>query len=523
MSGIFGLFWYWSGVICLGILLLVQFWSRRRSVPSNIGAPEWVTGARLGWILSTAVLLAALTHAALYLVVPNYADYGEPTVAILASNLRLGGPVYSDWIAGDALVGSNYGPYVFIIQAVALSISATILSSKIAGVVAAVATLALFVLALRTLELRGGTIALFCALLIAFSVFHLHYWFWNRPDPLLMALVALGAWLHARLPAERCLIALGLLAGLALNLKLFGAIYLVPLAVGCVISIGGSWRLARPLVIGGLLFALAATAPFASGAIDPWAYVANLLLMPNQGLLPDVVLTTLALGLAICLVPVMAYTRAGATTQDRGELAALIACTVLISILSGKPGGGAPYLLPVAPLALYLAGRACMRSLSGMAAMPVALIAVLACSGPIWAYSFLQIGRQLPHMAAVSRQSADLRVLYERFPGAEMALSSASANTEFLRVQKGFAGQVTRFDFVNYGDQLLAGVPGSVLHPFFERCRIPHWIMPRGGERMFGVAYDVIPMFDAGTKQRFATNYRLAAQNDAFEVWSCRR
>ncbi len=155
--------------------------------------------------------------------------------------------------------------------------------------------------------------------------------------------------------------------------------------------------------------------------------------------------------------------------------------------------------------------------------MPMALVAVLACSGPIWAYSFLQMGRQLPQMAAVNRLSTDLRALYEHFPGAEMALSSAPADTEFLRVQKGFAGQVTRFDFVNYGDQLLAGVPGSVLHPFFEACRIPHWIMPRGGARMSAVAYDVIPMFDAGTQQRFATNYRLAQQNDGFEVWSCER
>ena len=62
------------------------------------------------------LIVLAIAHCAFYLFVPNFADYVEPLIPLLASNYLHGAPVYADWHAGQAIVGSLYGPYVFLTQ-----------------------------------------------------------------------------------------------------------------------------------------------------------------------------------------------------------------------------------------------------------------------------------------------------------------------------------------------------------------------------------------------------------------------
>jgi len=40
---------------------------------------------------------------------------------------------------------------------------------------------------------------------------------------------------------------------------------------------------------------------------------------------------------------------------------ALAVCTIFVAVVSGKPGGGPPYMMPLIPLALYLAARLSCR------------------------------------------------------------------------------------------------------------------------------------------------------------------
>jgi hypothetical protein len=43
------------------------------------------------------LIVLAIAHCAFYLFVPNFADYVEPLIPLLASNYLHGAPVYADW------------------------------------------------------------------------------------------------------------------------------------------------------------------------------------------------------------------------------------------------------------------------------------------------------------------------------------------------------------------------------------------------------------------------------------------
>jgi hypothetical protein len=511
---------YWSSVFYVAALLgaAALAWRTRG------GAVAWrLTG--LAPAVAVAVLAAALAHALFYLALPNYADYGEPVIPLLAANLLNGAPVYADWTTGRELVGSNYGPLVFVAQALALSISASVAASKLVGIVFAAAGLAALHLAsARRLGSARQSLEL-TAFAIVLMAFNLHYWFWSRPDSMLIALVAFAALGLERLRPAFALVLIGLLAGLSMNLKLFGAAYLTPLAFACLIRLG--WReAALAIAAGGILFLAALGLPFALPSFDASAYLANVLLMTKQGVIVPAIFASLAYGLVILAPAALAQSRVTAPPPgERATLGVLALVVVGTAVLSGKPGGGPPYMMPFVPLSLYLTARA-LRAAAPERRVPLAgqvralFLAALVAAAPLWAYSVFQMGKQLS--PAESAKSQELRALFRRYPDAQMGVAQGGepSRDEFLRVQKALLGQTTRFDYVNYADQRLAGVPVSVVYPFVEGCRVPAWVFPRSAPRFTGRGYGE-PLFDDTVRALFLRNYRSAERGTYYEVWRC--
>ena len=152
---------------------------------------------------------------------------------------------------------------------------------------------------------------------------------------------------------------------------------------------------------------------------------------------------------------------------------------VRLAVVSGKPGGGPPYMMPLIPSALYLAARLSCRE--GVAQRSVTtktrrlvLCAVLIGAAPIWAYSWFQMAKQIPAYRTELAKRAELRSLFAAFPKSEMGHNSGvdGEQDEFYRVERAFLGQVTRFDYVNFADQHFAGLDSSVLYPLFEQCSV---------------------------------------------------
>jgi len=515
--------------LVLWFLLTSKTLTSDHSTPeTSVARPRRAFTANPRWaVFDAAIVGLAIAHCVFYLCVPNFADYGEPVIPILASNYLKGASIYSDWTLGHAIVGSNYGPYVFFAQIPALLLFPTMAASKFVGVFCGLAAVLLLYISVRNHRSAANALAA-CAIMIGLLSFELHYWFWNRPDSLLLAVVSLGVLLFDRTRPVVCLVALAGLAGISANLKLFAPVYLMPLAAACLVGMN-SWReLLGAIAVGGALFLLALALPFLGGVSSLSAYLANLAIMPNQGFMPDAAYDALFYALAILLLPLAAWHAFGADARERVMIVALAACTFAVMLVAGKPGGGPPYMMPFVPLALYLASRLSAKApylawayFSGF--RRTAACVLIVCAAPMWTYSWYQMARQIPTYGTARAKAAELRQLFEGTPLAEMGHNSGddAAEDEFFRVERAFLGQAARFDFVNFADQRAAGLPASVIYPLFDRCSVPSWILPRRGDAFRGASYDV-PMLDEQALDRFHATYELTRRYEFYEVWTCR-
>jgi hypothetical protein len=528
----FWLYWGYCHVatfVLLALLLSHRVWALRFPAAGSLIAR--VTSYDFGAIDKLLIVLA-IAHCAFYLCLPNFADYTEPLIPLLASNYLHGAPVYADWHAGQTIVGSVYGPYVFLAQIPVLLWFPAIAASKLIGIGFALAALLMLFLAVRNRAGSQNDALVMCALMVALLSFQRHYWFWNRPDSILIALVAFGVLLFDRARPSVCLAGLGLLAGVAINLKIFGALYLLPLALACLPMVPSWSGLIGAFSIGGGLFAAALALPFEAGSFSLQNYIANIALVMHQGLVPVTIRTSLLYGLAILALPLLTWRALGASREERVMAIGLIVCMGVVAVVSGKPGGGTPYMMPLIPLSLYLTARLSRRE--GVASgseitktRRLVLCAVLIGAAPIWAYSWFEMAKQIPAYRTELAKAAELRSLLAAFPQSEMGHNSGpdSAKDEFFRVERAFLGQVTRFDYINVADQQLAGLDSSILYPLFENCSVPSWILSRQGGRFLGDVYGngTRRLFDEGALQRFYANYELAQQFEFYEVWGCRK
>lgn len=524
------LYWLYRGSpFLMAILLLVGlvFW-RAPALGKSFAGPVALRPVKALWdLLPIALLGLAFAHFCLYLASPSFSDYGEPVIPLLAGNVLNGGPVYSDWHSGQSVVGSNYGPYVFILQAAAIAWRPSILMSKLVGVVFALAALCLLYLSVRR-RLPAPQALTVCALMVALLSFQLHYWFWNRPDTMLIALVGLGLVVYDRSRPDTCLIWLGLVAGLSVNLKLFGAIYLIPIALAALVASPWSARLVTAIAAGGALFVLALGLPFLVPSIDVRNYIGNILMMPKQGVDAPAVLQSVLYGCLLLAPPGALFLRARSSFPTKVMAISLVVSMAVVALLSAKPGGGPPYMMPFAPLCLYLAARL-WEETTGEQRMQAtqlqqAILAILfVCVLPVWGYSWLQMGKQVFARPGEHAKSAELRGLFAVYPQAEMGhgIGPGDSRDEFYRVQKAFLGQVTRFDYVNYADQRGAGLPVAVVYPLFENCSVPHWILAHSSGQFDGLGYGQ-PLFDEKVRSLFRDNYELSRQGQYYDVWSCK-
>ncbi|KHK92873.1 glycosyltransferase 87 family protein [Novosphingobium malaysiense] len=482
--------------------------------------------------LSQFIIILAAGHWLFYLLVPSFVDYGEPVMPLLAGNIPQGAPVYADWGSGEEIVGSNYGPYVFLAQIPIVLWLHSIAASKLVGIIFAAGSCVLVYLTLRKIidskEEKFGEPAILLALMIGFLASELHYWFWNRPDSALILTVACGIFIHERASFRKSLLAIGLLAGIATNLKLFGAIYFVPLGVACLTRNATALRKLWPAIAGAaLLFAVAVALPFTLPSFNARAYVENIFMMPNQGFIIGSMVESLFFGAGILLLPFLLWLRSDRDIENTVLLLALTGCAAVTAVISGKPGGGPPYMLPFAPLSVFAAARMKPRpelnsSLNAASIRNIVLVSVLACAAPIWAYSWYQMAKPFTRLAEDRAKKAELLTLFQAYPEAEVGPSSGIQAEEdiYARVHRAFLGHTIKFDYVNYADQRLAGVPSETMLPLLSDCRVPYWIFSRSGDK-FASQIDGKPIFRHHEVERFHANYVLSKKLKYYELWKC--
>lgn len=474
------------------------------------------------WLVLPGLIVATFVLTALWYAWQNtYFDMAEPTITAVAAMFRDGRPLYPALDAPEQYV-HVYGPVLFLVQAFALTVfGATVTVSKAVGVAAAVAALAVgFWTFARLAGPRAALLAIATWTLLSLTAGNTA--FWTRPDPLLALTVALG--LAATEIRHRALatVSLGVVLGLAVNLKLTGPLYFLPIAV----LFAG--RHGFPALAGsGAIAAAVALAPFALPNVSLKHYLDYLELSAKNGLMGTRLRQNIEWAMFLLLPCLAAANMRPLPDPDgvrrRWFMPALLAAVLGVAIVGAKPGGGPFHLLPFAPLLVAaVAWRPgpwphALRSL--MAAVVVTMIAIA-------------IPRQLRLVEAVEQRSVDA-------VAADVAAFAAAHPTDSIAV--GYAGvsvlsqtgallALASYDYwldePAVQEYRLSGrdVPAATLAAL-DTCRTRLWLLPPGLSP-FVVTSAYAPLapadvFSTTFRTTFLRRYARTATTNSFDVWTC--
>lgn len=474
------------------------------------------------WLALPGLIVATFVLTALWYARQNtYFDMAEPTITAVAAMFRDGRPLYPALDAPEQYV-HVYGPVLFLVQAFALTtFGATVAVSKAVGVAAAVMALAVGFWAFA--RLAGPRTAL--SAIAAWALLGLtagNTAFWTRPDPLLALTVALG--LAAAEIRHRALatLVLGLALGLAVNLKMTGPLYFLPIAVLFAARHG------FPALCGsGAAATAVAIAPFALPNVSLNHYLDYLELSARNGLMGTRLRQNIEWAMFL-LLPCLAATNVPPLSNPnsagrRWFMPALLAAVLGIALVGAKPGGGPFHLLPFAPVLIVAAVSRPGPWPHALRSLVVAVVVTMIA---------MAIPRQLRLIEAVERRSVDA-------VAADVAAFAAAHPTDSIAV--GYAGVSVLsqtgallalashdywLDEPAVQEYRLSGrdVPPATLAAL-DTCRTRLWLLPPDTPP-FAVTSAYAPLapadvFSTAFRTTFLRRYARTATTNSFDVWTC--
>jgi hypothetical protein len=305
------------------------------------------------WVLFSAfIIFLYLMLCVRYLLSGSFIDHLEPTVASIAWIHVQGGPIYHDL---DALERYSlpYGPMVFIINGFFMKLlGADLVTSKMAGVAAAIFGLIFFFLAVKCKTDTKRAIIYTGLMTACLSVFHLSS-FWNRPDSFIVLFVSTA--LFAVSIKSRCLssMVLAVAIGTALNLKITSLFYFFPIIYLYYRRVG--WK---DVFVVALFSVTVLMCPFLIYPhISAHNYIQHVLLNSKHGIDPLIMLLNGAY-IAVFLCPAMSFLFP-LTKGSKAILVSFIMGLFPIFMIASKAGAGYHHLMPFVPVFLYLISISC--------------------------------------------------------------------------------------------------------------------------------------------------------------------
>ncbi len=495
--------------------------------------PRWLPGAVAACIVLP--LLGELLLSTWYLFSPTYIDHIEASVASTTQYFLQGMPVYPK-LDTYTFHGLLYGPLLPELNSLGYLVGGGVLGSKLVGWAAA--WLALFVIVVTpprvernwawamSLAAAGCVLASFGSLLTA-----------DRADSLVLLFATLALWSVVRLPPLPALVLVGLLAGLAADLKLHAPAYIIP-AFG--------WWVARYF---GLLRAriwlpalLAATMAMGAGVLIPFLpvnisaaeYFGYVRLAAKHGLSLPLFFWNCTFLLCFWLPSLFvlrARRKEGAPAPPRNLIAfaaLLLLAEIAVNVVASKPGAGTHHLLPFVGFHAFLLQQLLIDvgprwSERPMGRAALAGIAVV-CVGTAWCTALglraiLNFDLQWPLQQA---QLQELRRFAGEYPHGMLGIAgNESYMLTLFRPWITLQGTL-QTDYGAWMDWNLSGVSDAPLAKALETCRIPYLFVPTGGEpfTMYNT-YGTGPVFSDAVRSGFAHSYTLVHPGQYFDVYGC--
>jgi len=453
----------------------------------------------------------------------TYFDTAEPTITAVASVFGAGKPLYPALDAAERYA-HIYGPVLFIAHSSAMALfGQSILVSKAVGVVAVCASLLIAYCLFAEQAGRFAAVVAAAACALVYLDFG-NATFWTRPEPLLILCTVTGLY-GARTPRwPMAVLILGVTAGLSVNLKVSGPLYLLPAFV-----LLGS-RHGRSVLAGAAgLAMLVGLGPFLLTNISATHYLHYIQVSARNGLIAAQFRQNVewALFLSAPLAGGLFAANDRLAALRRGDVFLIsLGCSLAaIAVIAAKPGAGPYHFLPSVPVLAYAVlrlparvwQREWIRSLVAAACLTALGIAVPSQATMLETVS----GRPL------ELSIDDVRRFADAHPSSRIAVGySGTSRSSDARTVIVFRTRDYWLDAPAVQEHRLAGLPlpESTVHAMDE-CRAEYWLIPIGADA-FAVPSAYWPdgpryVFPDELRQAFFRRYERTGQTANFTVWEC--
>jgi len=449
-----------------------------------------------------------------YVAIPAYFDHVEPSIAAVSWAVMRGQEAYPS-AESSAMYGLPYGPMLFLLNGLTMKLlGPCIVSSKIAGALAAVGSLLMTAIAGRRASPAGwpGVLLLTALVYLAFGATT----FWVRAEPFLLLCSSLAV-VSLTLPPAAAVVVAGVALGVGVNLKVSAFVYLFPVLV-LLWSRSSLLHLAMALAVA----AVASAIPFVlTQNISATGYFYWMRTAAGHGFHLRALPAALEWA-AFVLIPVL-FVAGPRAASNWGSHPRLFRLLLIVSVfaslpLAAKHGTGFYHFLPFIPLVAFAAAGRVETARINSPGMLLACAVLAACQLPHWVAATTElpareIARELREMEA--RDGSTTAMGYSR-----------NYRVSFFRPLLVFDGNPYALDGASLMDWHWSGAafPAAAVNAVRE-CEVAVWAIPSGAPpfelpNAYPRAGDVIP---EELRQAFRDRYELVQSGRWFDVWRCRR
>lgn len=473
-------------------------------------------------VVAANVLMLGITYA-LYM---GYVDTGEPNIVALSWRLVNGNPVYLP-IDDAARITNLYGPYLYLIHASVFSVfGASVFIGKLPGIIALVLTIMVCAFGQRGRSYQTVAFAAGCT--AAIIMINLPASIWDRPESFMMLSVALGVLLNnsSRVGKWGRVAGFGILIGIVIGLKIFAAIYFLPM--GLLMLVRDGFKACVATVI--LAFAVTAL-PFLSPMFE-LQYLLDLIgVMADKPNSSNELLKIVRYS-GFYLIPPLVFVVWGwkSMPADEKREAAVLTGGFLLAMLAvmypaQKPGAGMYYMLPFVVVAFDIAARGLNRLTGRPAALVTALlVCVLLNIATIPAEK--RFFRNLNWDMAAGVASEIEGIALDN-PGKSIEIGIGDSNESYRRTYQRtrlvFAGHPYSLDTSIVIDTTAWGVEiTAATRALIESCKTDIWLVPAGERPFAWIGYYGKDVYGQAFRDSFNSTYIKSESREYFDIYRCR-
>ncbi|MDB5394959.1 MAG: hypothetical protein JWM91_2465, partial [Rhodospirillales bacterium] len=323
----------------------------------------------------------------------------------------------------------------------------------------------------------------------------------------------------------------GLLTGLAVDLKIHAMLYTLPVGLLILARAKNGREGLKLLGIGGLAAMAAFGAPALADSSVVLLYTKYLPLAAGHGISLMAIVENLEIAAALAAPPLVVFLwrRPILVKGDFWFAGGLGTATLMVVVLGSKVGALPNYLLPLAPSFFYLTVRTLaapsrQREAFGteLGLMATTFLIVFACNAGSWLLMVQMVRNAFPYDAIMKEKRTEFIALLSAHPNAETGVADDASyeDTYFAPLQVMHNGML-HIAVPAWMDLREGGISESYALRFIEGCAVPAWILPNGVPFSLVTPYTKQPLFSDDFRAAFAKNYSVTERGGFYSVLSC--